>query len=229
MLGERIKEFRTKSNLTQKQLADKIGVAKATIGMWENNNREPDIKVLMKLADVFHCYVTDLLNDVITLDDAFQEDELEFHCPVCGHTDMDFLKTVTITFNNEKTTGRGWQFYCQSGHTFYLTIKQHKGIIHFAFLDEHLKYIESINSNYSKADEIMINSNRDLLHYFKLDTYGKKAVDSILDVEYRRCNDKHDIEVKKLEAAARITGGGQRIPETPPESIFQNVVEVDDA
>lgn len=65
--------------------------------------------------------------------------------------------------------------------------------------------------------------------YAVLDDKGKDNVDKSLEVEYRRCNAKHDIEVKKLEAAARITGGGQRIPETPPESIFQNVVEVDDA
>lgn len=99
----------------------------------------------------------------------------------------------------------------------------------FDVLNCDANFLYQDNIDWNVLGEANPSEKKHIEKYRTLDTYGKEAVDSILDVEYRRCNAKHDIEVKKLEAAARITGGGQRIPETPPESIFQNVVEVDDA
>ena len=53
--SKRIKELRTKSDLTMEALAKKIGVSKSTIAKWENgyvDNMRQDM--IMKLANVFN-------------------------------------------------------------------------------------------------------------------------------------------------------------------------------
>ncbi|MBJ3791993.1 helix-turn-helix transcriptional regulator, partial [Bacillus sp. OA1] len=50
MIGLRIKSLRKKENLTQKQLAEKIGVSQRMIGYYESEERFPPHDVLTKLA-----------------------------------------------------------------------------------------------------------------------------------------------------------------------------------
>ena len=58
-VGENIKKYRKNSNLTQKQLAEKIGVTVVTIQNYENSRREPSFEVLCKMADIFDIDVRD--------------------------------------------------------------------------------------------------------------------------------------------------------------------------
>ena len=52
--GARLKELRKQSGLTQKQLADQIGVTKSVVSFYELRERTPSPEVLIKLATVFH-------------------------------------------------------------------------------------------------------------------------------------------------------------------------------
>ncbi len=52
--GTRLKELRQKSGLTQKQLAKRIWVSKATISNYELFERSPSPEIIVKLARVFH-------------------------------------------------------------------------------------------------------------------------------------------------------------------------------
>ena len=47
---ERLKEQRKKNNLTQKKLADILGVSQGSYANWENGKREPNFETLLKLA-----------------------------------------------------------------------------------------------------------------------------------------------------------------------------------
>lgn len=51
--GDRIANLREKYKLTQQQLADKIGITRASLSHYEKNRREPDYETLQKLADFF--------------------------------------------------------------------------------------------------------------------------------------------------------------------------------
>ncbi len=53
MLGENIKNLRIIKGLNQVQLAQIVGVTKQSISNWENDNIQPSIDMLIKLADVF--------------------------------------------------------------------------------------------------------------------------------------------------------------------------------
>lgn len=61
-LGEKIKYLRTQADMTQDELAQKLGVARATIASWERNRRQPDYDFLRKLAKIFDVTTDYLLN-----------------------------------------------------------------------------------------------------------------------------------------------------------------------
>lgn len=46
LLGNRIKKFREKINISQKELADKVYTSHQTISNWENDKPYPDINSL---------------------------------------------------------------------------------------------------------------------------------------------------------------------------------------
>ena len=53
-----IREQRTKLNLKQKDLANKINVPVATIQQYENGKSQTDIKILLKLEKALRCKLT---------------------------------------------------------------------------------------------------------------------------------------------------------------------------
>lgn len=54
MLSKRIYELRLSFGWTQVQLAQKLGITKQTVSNWENDNIQPSIDMLTKLAKVFN-------------------------------------------------------------------------------------------------------------------------------------------------------------------------------
>ena len=62
--GEKIKELRKKNNLSQAELADKIGVTQKTICNYENGTRFPKgQKIINGFADIFDVSIDYLLDD----------------------------------------------------------------------------------------------------------------------------------------------------------------------
>ena len=51
--GTKLKELRAESGLTQKQLADQLGVSKSVVSFYERQERVPSPDVLRKLASIF--------------------------------------------------------------------------------------------------------------------------------------------------------------------------------
>lgn len=62
-LGDRIKQLRKDSKLTQKELGDKLNVGKSTISQYENNINTPDIDTLKKISKIFDVPVDYLLGN----------------------------------------------------------------------------------------------------------------------------------------------------------------------
>ena len=48
------KQLRLSSGLTQLDIANKLGISKSTVSMYENGNREPDFDILERIADFFN-------------------------------------------------------------------------------------------------------------------------------------------------------------------------------
>lgn len=51
--AERLKELRIENNLSQEQLASKVGLSHTAIGLWEQNKRTPNLDAVIKLAKFF--------------------------------------------------------------------------------------------------------------------------------------------------------------------------------
>jgi len=60
--GRLIRAIRTEKGITQKQLADTIGVSNAAVSKWENGHGFPDISLLEPLADALGITVAELLS-----------------------------------------------------------------------------------------------------------------------------------------------------------------------
>lgn len=69
MFAERLKAVREERGITQSQLAEALGVGRATIAGYEaGNRREPDYATLTKLADFFGISVDWLLGRTVAKD-----------------------------------------------------------------------------------------------------------------------------------------------------------------
>ena len=54
MLGERIRNTRQSFGWTQVELANRLGIAKQTVSNWENNNIQPSVDMLIRIAGIFN-------------------------------------------------------------------------------------------------------------------------------------------------------------------------------
>ena len=62
-LGEKIYRLRTDRNMTQEQLAEKLGVTRQSISKWEGDLVKPEIEKLKAMAKLFEVSLDDLISD----------------------------------------------------------------------------------------------------------------------------------------------------------------------
>lgn len=62
-VGRKIAELRKNHNMTQLELADKMGISFQAVSNWERGNSMPDIAKLPELAELFGVTVDDLLGE----------------------------------------------------------------------------------------------------------------------------------------------------------------------
>ena len=82
--GSRLKQTRKSKNLTQKQLAEKLGVNNTTIANYENEVSSPKEDILLKIFDVLNVSPNFLFQD------SFEQDSLT-------DTDKDILSIAEQT------------------------------------------------------------------------------------------------------------------------------------
>lgn len=61
MFGERLKQLRESQGLSQTELADYLNVSRQSIGGYENDNVDPGMDTLVKIADKFNVSLDYLL------------------------------------------------------------------------------------------------------------------------------------------------------------------------
>ena len=83
-----IKALREKQNLTQAELADRIGVSSKTISKWETAKGLPDISLLQPLAQALNISVIELMNGqpIVNRNTSANMLRSKFYvCPLCGN------------------------------------------------------------------------------------------------------------------------------------------------
>lgn len=63
----KLKLFRTQNGLSQQQLANKLGVSRSTVAMWETEKSQPDNSLLLKCAQILNVSVDALLDNTAAL------------------------------------------------------------------------------------------------------------------------------------------------------------------
>ena len=62
--NDMLKYLRVREKMSQAELADKLGVSKSTVGMYELGKREPDFETIEAIADLFNVDMNFLLGKV---------------------------------------------------------------------------------------------------------------------------------------------------------------------
>lgn len=60
MVGSKIREYRTKAGLTQKELANELHVTYQAVSRWENDDAEPSFDTLKAMCGILNCSMDDL-------------------------------------------------------------------------------------------------------------------------------------------------------------------------
>lgn len=88
----KIKEYREELQLTQKELAEKIGSSQRNVSNWESGASEPDCETIMKIAEIFD----------ISIDQLFGKDPYyKAREPAIG-IEYSVLKEVRILKESQK-------------------------------------------------------------------------------------------------------------------------------
>ena len=95
--GTTIKQLREKRNLTQAELAERIGVSSKTISKWETAKGLPDISLLQPLAQALGISVIELMNGEHIINRNVSANMLRckfYVCPICGNVIHSLGNTV---------------------------------------------------------------------------------------------------------------------------------------
>jgi DNA-binding XRE family transcriptional regulator/desulfoferrodoxin (superoxide reductase-like protein) len=86
--GATIKSLREKQNLTQGQLAEKIGVSDKAVSKWETGKGLPDVSLLKPIAEALSISVIELMNGEHITNKNVSANMMRskfYVCPVCGN------------------------------------------------------------------------------------------------------------------------------------------------
>ena len=113
-IGENIRNFRKKNDLTQEALADRLGVTYQSISRWENGTTYPDLELIPAIAEVLAVTVDELLGmPQIEKEKRAVEafDELRREC-IKRDYDADkivnLLRDIRRNYINSKISWRPW-------------------------------------------------------------------------------------------------------------------------
>ncbi|WP_302338370.1 helix-turn-helix domain-containing protein [uncultured Ruminococcus sp.] len=191
MLGDKLQKLRERKKLNRKQMAQELGLQYMTYCRYENNEREPSNETLIAIANYFDVTIDFLIGNSLKLDIYPHEYEnAKMKCPHCGCENIHFIRVMDVEFENEESSGGAIEFRCEEGHIFYYVFETLKGYSYSMNFGEDaitvpqqkcLPYDSGISSLFDIGLSELYNS---------LDEYGKAAVESILKIEYNRCNSK---------------------------------------
>lgn len=74
-IGAFLKMLRKEKNLTQEQLAERLGVSNRTISRWETGSNMPDISLLTEIAEFYNVGIPELINGERKSEDMREEDK----------------------------------------------------------------------------------------------------------------------------------------------------------
>lgn len=114
-IGERLKQARAASEMTQEQVAEQIMVSRVTLSHWENGKTLPDIASLISLSDLYQISLDDLLKGDPKMTEKAKKDakDLKSNKRLFLITAI-FCIVVMVTYVASLIVGGGFKDFCQA-------------------------------------------------------------------------------------------------------------------
>lgn len=105
MFSDRLKYLRSTEDLTQRDLANKLGITSGAVGMYESGKRFPDNAILNKIADYFHVstdYLLGRTDDPLPVRDVDQDlhDEHDYNAELDAFLKDDEMTSMFYGYEN---------------------------------------------------------------------------------------------------------------------------------
>ena len=72
--ADNLKRIRKSRNISQEELAEKVGVSRQSVSKWETSEAYPEMNNMLELCKIFKCRLNDLVNDnMVDLDSLDEE------------------------------------------------------------------------------------------------------------------------------------------------------------
>ena len=80
--GDNLKQIRKSKNISQEELAEKLGVSRQSVSKWETGENYPSMYNIMCLCDIFKCKINNLvhesMSDINSLDEEIKMNVVKF-------------------------------------------------------------------------------------------------------------------------------------------------------
>ena len=94
-IGLRIRKFREANNMTQKQLADKIGVTGSRVSNWEQGVHRPDVDILANICTALNVSPSELLDIHININELSAHEQ-KLITAFRKHTDLQRAVNILL-------------------------------------------------------------------------------------------------------------------------------------
>lgn len=94
-IGLRIRKFREANNMTQKQLADKIGVTGSRVSNWEQGIHRPDVDILANICTALNVSPSELLDIHININELSAHEQ-KLLTAYRKHTDLQRAVNILL-------------------------------------------------------------------------------------------------------------------------------------
>lgn len=176
-IGTRIKEYRKKIGISQKEMAKRLDIPYSTYSNYENNNRLPNQETLEKIMTELGISTEDLfiINDKTQYDYMYYLDTLiewaEFN---------DYATDLSHSFEKELENGGGQSLFLEKKHKLYeftpeemLSISDFMKDVLFSFMENIIARKENVANIYPKELKRIVDI-RNCLAYLS----HEKAIDT---------------------------------------------------
>lgn len=72
--GDNLRSLRRARRISQEELAEKVGVSRQSVSKWECGDAYPEMDNILKLCNIFHCKINNLVNEELVDLDSLDEE-----------------------------------------------------------------------------------------------------------------------------------------------------------
>lgn len=217
--GAMIKELRERNNLTQLQLAERIGVSDKTISKWETGKGYPDVSLLEPIAKEFSISVAELIAGNMVTNVNVGANMLRSHffvCPVCGNVIHSMGEAVIYCHGvrlmpeeAEETDEDHKLFVERVEDEYYVRIEHEMTKQHY------ISFIAAVSSDRVQMVKLYPEGNAEARFkingvkkiYFYCNRRGLFSLDPVSGIDDRDASYDHAEERRELEHVAKLLFG----------------------